>query len=89
MATLDHTAKIKKPRGGSWIDNPSIDRSANRGGNILDYYRDHYGFAVWGSRSEIFNAAIREPYQLIQSSANRRALCLWRETASSRCGFHG
>ncbi len=32
------------PRGGSWIDNPSLVRSANRGGNTLDYYRDYYGF---------------------------------------------
>ena len=32
------------PRGGSWIDNPSIVRSANRGGNTPDYYRDYYGF---------------------------------------------
>jgi formylglycine-generating enzyme required for sulfatase activity len=32
------------PRGGSWIDNPSIVRGANRGGNTEDYYRDYYGF---------------------------------------------
>ncbi|HEY5983018.1 MAG TPA: formylglycine-generating enzyme family protein [Anaerolineales bacterium] len=32
------------PRGGSWIDNPSLVRSANRGGNVPDYYRDYYGF---------------------------------------------
>jgi serine/threonine-protein kinase len=36
------------PRGGSWIDNPSIVRSANRGGNTLDYYRDYYGFRCAG-----------------------------------------
>jgi len=36
------------PRGGSWIDNPSIVRSANRGGNTPDYYRDYYGFRCAG-----------------------------------------
>ncbi|HET6847072.1 MAG TPA: formylglycine-generating enzyme family protein [Anaerolineales bacterium] len=38
------TGDLVVPRGGSWIDNPSIVRSANRGGNTLDYYRDYYGF---------------------------------------------
>ena len=37
------------PRGGSWIDNPSLVRSANRGGNTLDYYRDYYGFRCVGN----------------------------------------
>jgi formylglycine-generating enzyme required for sulfatase activity len=32
------------PRGGSWIDDPTLVRSANRGGNTPDYYRDYYGF---------------------------------------------
>jgi len=32
------------PRGGSWIDNPSLVRSANRGGNTPDYYRYYYVF---------------------------------------------
>jgi formylglycine-generating enzyme required for sulfatase activity len=36
------------PRGGSWIDNPSLVRSANRGGNTPDYYRDYYGFRCVG-----------------------------------------
>jgi len=36
------------PRGGSWIDNPSLVRSANRGGNTPDYYRDYYGFRCAG-----------------------------------------
>jgi formylglycine-generating enzyme required for sulfatase activity len=40
--------ELMVPRGGSWIDNPSIVRSANRGGNTLDYYRDYYGFRCAG-----------------------------------------
>lgn len=36
------------PRGGSWIDNPSLVRSANRGGNTPDYFRDYYGFRCAG-----------------------------------------
>lgn len=32
------------PRGGSWLDLPSLIRSANRGGNVPGYNRNYYGF---------------------------------------------
>jgi formylglycine-generating enzyme required for sulfatase activity len=31
-------------RGGSWYDTPDDVRSVNRGGEMLDYWRDNLGF---------------------------------------------
>lgn len=46
--TGNEPGELIVPRGGSWIDNPSLVRSANRGGNTPDYYRDYYGFRCAG-----------------------------------------
>lgn len=35
---------LKITRGGSWYDTPDDVRSANRGGESLEYYRDNLGF---------------------------------------------
>ena len=36
--------EMKIPRGGSWYDTPDDIRSANRGGELPDYYRHNLGF---------------------------------------------
>ncbi len=38
------TGELKIPKGGSWYDTPDDVRSANRGGESLDYFRDNLGF---------------------------------------------
>jgi len=38
------TGESKIPRGGSWYDTPDDVRSTNRGGELLDYWRDNLGF---------------------------------------------
>ncbi len=38
------TGELKIPKGGSWYDTPDDVRSANRGGEGLDYFRDNLGF---------------------------------------------
>jgi serine/threonine-protein kinase len=38
------TGELKVPKGGSWYDTPDDVRSANRGGESLEYYRDNLGF---------------------------------------------
>ena len=42
--TVPVSGTLNVPRGGSWLDNPSLVRSANRGGNQPGYSRDYYGF---------------------------------------------
>ncbi len=36
--------ELKIPKGGSWYDTPDDVRSANRGGESLEYFRDNLGF---------------------------------------------
>ena len=38
------TEELKIPRGGSWYDKPDDVRSANRGGELPDYFRHNLGF---------------------------------------------
>jgi formylglycine-generating enzyme required for sulfatase activity len=38
------TEGLKIPRGGSWYDKPDDVRSANRGGELADYFRHNLGF---------------------------------------------
>ncbi len=43
-STGPQTGVLKIPKGGSWYDTPDDVRSANRGGESLDYFRDNLGF---------------------------------------------
>lgn len=47
-ATVDpggpQVGELKIPRGGSWYDTPDDVRSTNRGGELLNYWRDNLGF---------------------------------------------
>lgn len=38
------TGELRIPRGGSWYDKPDDVRSANRGGELPDYFRHNLGF---------------------------------------------
>jgi eukaryotic-like serine/threonine-protein kinase len=38
------TGEMKIPKGGSWYDTPDNIRSANRGGEVPDYFRHNLGF---------------------------------------------
>jgi len=42
--TGTETGELKISRGGSWYDTPDDVRSANRGGESLEYYRHNLGF---------------------------------------------
>ena len=48
------TGELTVPHGGSWLDLPNLTRSANRGGDPLDYSRYNVGFRCAGDEASIF-----------------------------------